>query len=361
MKSTFKQPWIASAPFDLTWIVGPPLLVSLAVICFPSFFQNHSSVSPLAWLILVVGVDVSHVYSTLYRTYFDSKDYEQNKSLYNTIPIICWVIGIMLYSIHPLMFWSILAYLAVFHFIRQQYGFMMIYNRNQSLSSWERNIDRAAIYISTLYPLIYWHTHIRNFHWMIDGDFLSLPLWINSIAVIMYSFILVLYLANETRTYLKDRHLNLPKNLLVMGTALSWYLGIVRYNSDLAFTFTNVLAHGIPYIALIWFYGRRKHKTSSKNFAKLFRPALIGIFLLILLGLAYVEEGLWDALVWKDHSMYFSFFQWLPSFKDPTTLSWIVPLLAVPQATHYVLDGFIWRFRKENSQAKTILFGSSNR
>jgi hypothetical protein len=24
-------------------------------------------------------------------------------------------------------------------------------------------------------------------------------------------------------------------------------------------------------------------------------------------------------------------------------LMWLVPLLALPQSTHYVLDGFIWR------------------
>jgi hypothetical protein len=30
---------------------------------------------------------------------------------------------------------------------------------------------------------------------------------------------------------------------------------------------------------------------------------------------------------------------------EPALLMWLVPLLALPQSTHYVLDGFIWRRR----------------
>jgi hypothetical protein len=35
---------------------------------------------------------------------------------------------------------------------------------------------------------------------------------------------------------------------------------------------------------------------------------------------------------------------------------WLVPLLALPQATHYVLDGFIWR-RKSNPDVATAWGG----
>jgi hypothetical protein len=33
---------------------------------------------------------------------------------------------------------------------------------------------------------------------------------------------------------------------------------------------------------------------------------------------------------------------------------WLVPLLALPQSTHYVLDGFIWR-RKKDTPVSTNL------
>ena len=77
-------------------------------------------------------------------------------------------------------------------------------------------------------------------------------------------------------------------------------------------------------------------------------PAARGRGLLLpLLGLigllAYLEEGVWDGLVWREHGRVFGWFQSLPTVADPAVLAWLVPLLALPQATHYVLDGFIWR------------------
>lgn len=60
--------------------------------------------------------------------------------------------------------------------------------------------------------------------------------------------------------------------------------------------------------------------------------------------LAYFEELIWDKAIWKERS-------WL--FGSSTDIGgWdlcLVPLLAVPQLTNYVLDGFIWR-RKSNPQ-----------
>ncbi|UOR06535.1 hypothetical protein MUN82_05425 [Hymenobacter aerilatus] len=69
----------------------------------------------------------------------------------------------------------------------------------------------------------------------------------------------------------------------------------------------------------------------------------ITLFLGVIALLAYAEEGLWDGLVWREHGSVFGWFQQLPAVADPLTLTLLVPLLALPQMTHYVLDGFIWR------------------
>ena len=38
----------------------------------------------------------------------------------------------------------------------------------------------------------------------------------------------------------------------MVTTALCWGLGIVVFNSDYAFTVTNVIIHGVPYMALVY-------------------------------------------------------------------------------------------------------------
>ena len=61
--------------------------------------------------------------------------------------------------------------------------------------------------------------------------------------------------------------------------------------------------------------------------------------------MAYLEEALWDVMIWREHTQFFQWFAFLPSVSDHTLLALLVPLLALPQATHYVLDGFIWKVR----------------
>ncbi|MGZ3476685.1 MAG: hypothetical protein ACXWUG_22920, partial [Polyangiales bacterium] len=54
---------------------------------------------------------------------------------------------------------------------------------------------------------------------------------------------------------------------------------------------------------------------------------------------ALIEEGLWDRFVWHDHEHLFGEGELL----SPRALAFLVPLLALPQAVHYALDGVIWR------------------
>ncbi|MBL8175359.1 MAG: hypothetical protein JNK48_11865, partial [Bryobacterales bacterium] len=312
-----------------------------AVLLWPGFFTAENDVSPVLWLALVVGVDVAHVYSTLYRTYFDKEEAARYRTLLIFIPLGCWMAGILLYSVGKFAFWRTLAYLAVFHFVRQQYGFLRLYGRKEEASRAGRWVDGAAVYLATLYPLVYWHTHPRSFHWFLPGDFVVLAAgWLESAVLAVYAVALAAYAGKAAMDWRRMGAVNWPKHLVLAGTALSWYVGIVLFDGDLTFTATNVVAHGVPYMALIWMYERKK------SGAAIYRPSMTPVFVGLLLAVAYVEEAFWDVLVWRDHTQFFAWLAVLPQLEEKAALSIVVPLLAVPQATHYVLDGFIWRIRK---------------
>lgn len=363
-----KQAWIHSPVFDVSFILAPAILITVAVLLFADNSSDTSQISPLLFAVLIVGVDVSHVYGTLFRSYLDKDERQARKGLYTVVPLLCWLSGAWLYGIGAPVFWRALAYLAVFHFVRQQYGFMMIYGRTETLPSrWLKTIDKAAIYLATIYPLIYWHTQMpRNFNWFVEGDFIAIRYGtINAAAFALYVAVLAVYVGKECVMGLRGHGFNLPKNLLLFGTALSWWVGIIHFNNDLAFTAINVVAHGIPYMALIWIYGRKQSelKPSQKILGiarrTFFSSAALPLFLGILFMLAYLEEGLWDAWVWTEHTGLFRPLHTLPSVTDEKTLVWLVPLLALPQTTHYVLDAFIWRMRAGDTHWKNLLFQPS--
>lgn len=354
-----RQPWLYRPFADLAFVAAPALLVTAAVLIFPQFFTQQTTVPPLLWLLLIVGIDVSHVYSTLYRTYFDGEEFQRYRKPLLLIPPIALAAGLGLTLISPLWFWRIMAYLAVYHFVRQQYGFFSLYARKTDRPKWERKLDGAAIYLSTLYPLVYWHTHPRSFFWFVKGDFQMLDApWLATVFQFLWIGALAGYVFKEIY-FFRQRGFNLPKNLILLGTALSWYVGIVAYNGDLTFTATNVVSHGIPYMALVWFYGKKKNNkaVAEKPKRNIFQLKYLPIFIGLLLLIAYFEEGIWDGLVWRDHGTLFPWAESLPNLADSVLVYVAVPLLAVPQITHYVIDGFIWRVRKPDSDVRSSLDG----
>jgi len=196
--------------------------------------------------------------------------------------------------------------------------------------------------------------------WFIDGDFpfvapAGSAKWVGLVLVV----VLALQAIKEAVTLVRAHVFNIPKNLMIWGTALAWYVGIVHFDGDVPFTVTNVVAHGVPYMALVWIFGRRKHEKSpappASLLARCFTAPGAALFLAALVCLAFTEEALWDALIWRDRKAFFGWAWVFPPIKDDKVLALLVPLLAVPQATHYVLDAFIWRIRKPSSEVNHLL------
>ena len=106
----------------------------------------------------------------------------------------------------------------------------------------------------------------------------------------------------------------------------------------------GVIIHGVPYFALIYFYAKARRETTGPVYRTLSQNWLI--FLATLWALAYAEELFWNRGVWHERNWLFG-----ANWDWTDWKIYIVPLLAVPQLTHYILDGFIWR-RKGNANVR---------
>ena len=197
-----------------------------------------------------------------------------------------------------------------------------------------RAVPRAA----TLYPLAYWHAHLpRRFWWFLPGDFAGVPAWVERVAFVVYCLALGAYALRSAHAWPVAGGGNPGKDLVVSTTAVCWYAGIVAYDSDYAFTVTNVVIHGVPYAALVWWYARARAARTGKVYRTLARWP---VFLATLWVMAYAEELLWDRGVWHERAWLFG-----GAWDWESLKVFLVPLLALPQATHYILDGFVWRRR----------------
>jgi hypothetical protein len=341
--------WLFSARVDLSVFLGSALVSLLLLWVGARAGVLHDDSPDWAWIPAILLIDVAHVYATGFRVYFDGQELKRKPWLYALVPVLGYVLGVALYSEGDMLFWRVLAYLAVFHFVRQQYGWVALYRARRG----ERDragwwIDACAIYLATIYPLVYWHSNLpRHFWWFLPNDFARLPGIVAQIIEPIYWLALAAYAARSLYRWLVKGVVNPGKDIVVVTTAVCWYAGIVAYNSDYAFTVTNVIIHGVPYLALVYWYARtRRTETTSKPYRWLARGPIM--FLLTLWLLAYVEELFWHRGMWHERAWLFGGAWDVQSFKV-----WLIPLLALPQLTHYVLDGFIWR-RRSNPNFRLI-------
>ncbi|MDD9943074.1 MAG: hypothetical protein OXU20_18680 [Myxococcales bacterium] len=344
--STAAAGWLFDRTTDL-WTFGGSAALSALLLLFGAATGLLDAATPVwLWLWLVVFVDVAHVWTTLFRTYLDGDELRRHRLRYAGVPLGCYLLGTATHAVSPALFWRVLAYVAVFHFIRQQVGWLALYERRRPAPTpLDRRLEQSALHAAMVYPLIHWHAHLpAQFAWFMPGDFAGGWIdgdWVEHLAP-FYWALMITYLGRQAVLWSRSA-LHPGKLLLVVTTWACWHLGIVTFASDYAFTVTNVIIHGAPYAVLIYRHGRARTTGVGASLSSrlLARGALP--FCALCLLLATLEELGWDHLVWHEHDRLFGPG---PLLSDHI-LALVVPLLAVPQATHYVLDGLIWRTRSD--------------
>lgn len=344
-------PWLWGARVDLPLFAGSAALALGLVLLGELQGLGERAFPGWAWLVFVLGIDVAHVYATLFRTYLDREELARHPARYALAPLAVFVTGYYLYAESSLLFWRCFAYVAVYHFVRQQVGWVALYRaKSPTRQPIDRIIDDGVIYAATLYPILHWHAHLdeTQFAWFVEGDFVAGAIaraWLPWFELCWWAA-LAAYVLRQLSLVVKQRSFELGKTCVVGATVAIWYVGIVATNNDFAFTVTNVVAHGVPYFALLWAYARERAGEIKHGFLGEVVKKGIGAFLVFLLCLAFVEEFLWDRLVFHDRPWLFGAVNFeLP----PGLVAVVVPVLMMPQATHYVLDGLLWR-RKDTRQ-----------
>jgi hypothetical protein len=364
----FCNMWLFSKNKDLLILFLPVWVVWIVLFSLPQTILQASP--PLwIWVVFILGIDVSHVWSTLFRTYLDKEEYNNHRLILILAPIVSFVLLFAIARESTTYFWRVLAYLAVFHFMKQQYGFFAIYTAKTSIKRPHRIFnDKLVLYFTMLYPLIFWHLNNRDFTWFTTGDFFNSSFLLDGplrmVFESVYWIAIIGWLIEEY--WLVYQGINKWSNgrvLWMLTTLFNWYLGIVWFNSDLAFTITNVVAHGIPYLALIIFYQLKKKSIKTNSRISSTQTAwIIGSIIFFSVILAFSEEYLWDMFLNKEKLSFFGSLLNYPfdSHLSSTMYPFLLTLLSLPQVTHYILDGFIWKMNDANPHVRSILLARND-
>src|ERR1051325_8042213 len=146
-----RREWWLFGPRADVCVFGGSALASLLLLWVGARAGVLEGDSPeWAWVPAVLLVDVAHVYASMFRVYFDVEELKSRAALYMLAPAIALALGVALYSEGEALFWRALAYLAVFHFVRQQYGWVALYRARageQGRAGWF--VGRSGVSLGT--------------------------------------------------------------------------------------------------------------------------------------------------------------------------------------------------------------------
>lgn len=350
--------WLFGRNTDLVGLFVPVWLVWGILFLLPTEYLKVE-IELWVWVVAVLVIDVAHVWTTLFRTYLDKTERKRYERVLTLAPILIFLLLYGVATISVTWFWRGMAYVALFHFIRQQYGFFALYTSKIKAFGVKRWLnDKWVLYGTMIYPVVYWHCNSRPFDWFVDNDFFSLHLFSSDVWLVLhviYWLLILGWLLEEMYCIRVGRiKFSWGRILWLLTTAVNWFLGIVYFSSDLAFTLTNVVAHGIPYMLLVVMYQVSKERNNSKKYSR--KMKWVVFIVLGALLLAVGEEWLWDIYYNNEKPELFLTMTSYPII-DEKYQALILAILSLPQVVHYVLDGFIWKF-KTNDDLKSLFTGN---
>lgn len=346
--------WLFGPLPDLSLVLGP-----LALACVAHFALPQDFGSPLwAYVLFVVSFDVAHVWATGYLTYFDRAGFASRRRLLLAIPAITFVASLALHLHSNVLFWTAVAYVAIGHFIKQQIGFVMLYKGlARARHPIDDRLDKAAVWMGALGPLALWHADPgAAFEWFGADETFAIRLTEGQAHAAVAAMVVtqVTWVTRQVWLTAKGRSPNVPKVAWVVASWCSWWLGLrVASNFIVATAFIN-LFHGIPYTALVWWRCSRASDARAAFIRRWAARSSWIAFYALLVGLALIEETLWERFVWQAYFPDLGLD--LVSIGAVATSAWVA-LLSLPQITHYVLDGVLWRMTPDNADLRDLVIG----
>ncbi len=339
--------WVFSPYQDVIAFVLP---VMIGALFMSEIFPSYAGISqfPILFLVMTLLIDSAHVYSTLWRTYFDKRELTLRRRLYILAPLFAIVVLGIIVSISLPALLTFSAYAALTHFIRQQYGWMMVASAKSGTKPLDRRLDKIAIYSVTLYPIIWCHMTYDSKSptgWFLKHDLAlgTLPdlTWLMTPLV---SAFLVVYIARQFILTLQNGYLATGKIIIFATTWFAWWAGTLLWSSDRISNEMITFAHGFPYLLLIYRDGKVRHQVSRKSFVFNSKVGLV-VFMICAFIPAYFEEffrnafyKLWPLSIFPSIS---TISKIQPELSE-LQLSIILALLFLPALIHFILDAFLW-------------------
>jgi hypothetical protein len=285
-----------------------------------------------------VLIDGPHALATAYRVYGDPAERRRRPLFYWSSPILLLAVLVLSANFFRGELLRAVSYFNIFHYIRQQYGWIRISARKGDPGS-SRKLDSLAIYAATLCPLLWWHGHQTGDGWLYDGDLIMfLPARIADFFGWVQIPILGVYGFFEWKRWRSGEGFNAAKNFLLAITVFTWSGGIM-FGWAGEQTFMLDIMHAVPYLGLVFFYGLRTYQGDGSWRARIFSRRGWWLYYFPLVAVAFLQFDL--------------------GFQSRGLASWwgsvCLGIMLLSPVMHYIFDGLVWKIGPANPGFQDLL------
>jgi len=329
--------WLRSPSFDLLFIAGIMLaaLVSAGVVVLRPALFTVVVVADM-WLL-----GFHHVVSTFTRLTFDSESFRNYRFLVVWLPLIvlAGVIGLITVIGHWVVP-TVYLYWQWFHYTRQSYGIAQIYRRKAGpLGDEPALLTKATIYLLPLWGILQRSYQKPETFLGMEIKVLPVPLLLVQAVAACALLALGLWVVRQAIAW-KQGRLPVAYTLYMLSHLTIFAFGYLLIDSlDYGWLAINVW-HNAQYILLVWMFNNNRFKggvdPEHRFLSTISQKNKLVVYFLVCLGIStLIYAGL-----------------------DVTLKSLGLPLLTVTLIAyqtlnfhHYIVDGIIWKVRRQRLQA----------
>jgi hypothetical protein len=280
----------------------------------------------------VVLIDSGHVYTTAWRTYL-RKEERQSHPIYWVAPLLV-LSGVALWVWLRIPYlWAFVVYATAFHHIRQFYGMLRWYQR---LNGRRCAPSAFFLYALTLLPLLLFHVRppgsIQELVYYTNQDLFFAPhSELFHAGMALYGLTACAWLVFELALWSRGVH-EPNRCFAVLGPALLYAFCFLWGDSIEEVLFPLLLAHGIPYLAIM---SLSLTRLNARVFSTMAKVASLMTLTIAVFG---VLEWLYEEHVIEISNAYVD----LPvRFGD----GFLIMVYLTPLLLHFIFDAYIWTGR----------------
>lgn len=323
--------FVFSAREDITVFLFLPLLFALGIyFLYLAFGLKIDQINPLSYFFIYILFDDLHVYLSLSMATGFTNEFKRRFWFYILFPVIAFFIYFLLFNQNAMWMYRLYAYISVFHFGRQQIGWMRLTaKQGQRFFEWERHLEDIVIYSSTWGFILYKVTSHQFPQWFVPGDLGVSHLLSPLLVLACILAVNLIFLFSQFFIFFKTGYCNLARILIWLTTLAVWGIAFYAFdNFNVVSLALIVFLHSPAYMLLAFYYIKMRkiegHPTYIKGSYRKIYISFIVAALLLACGEYVAGE--------------------YPQLFGPQFAAFIVvPLLATMTSFHHTLDTFFWR------------------